>query len=325
MKKSKRKFIPWISHLASEDIRVEHGGLELVEETRTEQKKHWVRNHITLTLLPILFLVIIFWVIASFYLPKIRVGDNIASAHQPDTALQNLIQQRASDYRLTIVYPDGSKKNFALQELGLHVDYTATIKDFRHRQHRFGSRLQWWHPTIVYLKTIADSTQLDSFIAREASATIQPAKDATISIVNGSVQVSDSVAGKHYGLIDPIVTLTSVTSRLQSIPLKLQTLSTRPAISSKQLASSQTKLQQILNQTVVFTIGSKKIQASSTDIAGWIELTSKNSGRAVDVAVNSGKVLDYINKIAAGFVHPPKDQVVVVRSDGSTSVLNGRQ
>jgi len=37
--------------------------------------------------------------------------------------------------------------------------------------------------------------------------------------------------------------------------------------------------------------------------------------------VNSGKILEYINKISASATHPPKAQVEVVRADGTSTVL----
>lgn len=321
MEEPKRNIAYWLGYLTNKDIRVEHGQIELIEETITEKEAHWPRRLISFIALPVLLLVIIGWVIASTFLPKIRLGNEVIQAHQSDAALQNIIQKRASGYRLAFVYPDGSKKDFSLEDMGFKVDSKATLNSIRREQHQFASRVQWWHPTTAYLAVTTDNSRLNSFIAKNATVTIQPAKDATLSINNGSVQLTDGHEGKHYGLVEPRAALSSAVSNLRSNSIALQTLSTRPAISSKQLASSQAKIQNILNQDVTFTIDGKNIKATSADIAEWIELSSKDSGKAVDVNVNSGKVLAYINKVSVAYVRPPKAQITVVRSDGTSAVL----
>jgi lipoprotein-anchoring transpeptidase ErfK/SrfK len=321
MKLPKMKSNPWLSDLASRDIRVEHGRIDVFDESPIEKKRHWLRNRVTLSAVLVISIIIIGWIVASIYLPNIRLGDNLVSVRQSDTALQNLIQKQASGYKLTIVYPDNSKKIYSLQDTGLSVDYAATVASVRHEQHQLASRLQWWHPTRAYMTVRSNNTQLYSFVAGHTSVTIQPAKDATLSIENGSVKLTDSTFGKQYGLHEPVVTLYAAISNLRSTPLHLQILSTHPPITSKQLAPYQTALKKILNQRVAFRIGDTSTQASPADIADWIELTPLGSGKPIDITVNSGKVLAYISKISANAVHPPKAQVEVVNPDGTSTVL----
>ncbi|HEY5139469.1 MAG TPA: peptidoglycan binding domain-containing protein, partial [Methylococcales bacterium] len=300
----------------------EHGNIEVVEESPREQKKHWLRNWVTLTVIFVLAIVMGSWVAASIYLPKIRVGDSVVSARQSDVALRSLAQKKVSGYKLTISYPDKSKKNYALEDVGLNVDVAATVASARHAQHQLSNRLQWWHPTKTYMVVKGNDTQVFSFIAKQASVTIQPAKDATLSIENGIVKLTDSTSGKKYGLLEPVATLYSAVGNLQPTPLHLQVLSTRPAITAKQLAPYQTELKKMLNQSVTFKVDGKNVQAAPTDIASWIELTPpQDPGKPIKIAVNSGKVLAYINKISASAVHPPKAQIEVLQPDGTSTVL----
>ncbi|HEY1064261.1 MAG TPA: L,D-transpeptidase family protein, partial [Candidatus Saccharimonadales bacterium] len=90
---------------------------------------------------------------------------------------------------------------------------------------------------------------------------------------------------------------------------------------AEELASSRQELEKILNQPVSFTIDQKVVKPSKKDIAAWLELTPDAQEKRVDVDINSGKVLAYINKIAAAHVRSPRDEVVVTNDDGSKTVL----
>src|SRR5262249_14550873 len=154
--------------------------------------------------------------------------------------LQNLIKNQASTYKLSIIYPDGSRKSFSLAEMGMQTNAVATVAGIREDQRQLSSRLEWWRPIPVSL-TVSATKQTNSFIDKHASVTIQPAKDATLTLQNGDVQVTNSTIGKHYGLLGPITTLSAAASDLQTDPLHLRTLATRPAISANQIASSKTR------------------------------------------------------------------------------------
>lgn len=321
MEKPKRSFTSWIGRLSSEDIRVEHGDVELVAETPSERKKHRLRNASAMLALPVLVVAIAAWLVTGMYLQKVQLGDSLVAAHQSDAALQHLIGDRAAAYHLNITYPDDSVKHFSLRDMGLKVDTAATLASLRQHQSQIASRIFWWQPVTVYLTAAVDEAKLNHFIADSAIVTIQPAKDATLSLSDGKVRLDDSVPGKHYGLSSPVSTLLSAAGSLQSQPLQLRTLSTRPAVTSQQLGAVQAKLKQILSEKIVFVVDNKKLQATPADIATWIELTPKTIGKGIDLDVDSGKVLAYINRISATSAHPPKAQVQVTQPDGSISVL----
>lgn len=320
MGRIKDKFSSLFGSLISKDIRLEHGEVELVDETETEKQAHKARFGVVKALLVLLFFVITGWTIASFYLPRVQIGNTFVSARESNNELSSHIQKYADEYKLTLVYPDNSKKDYSLKELGVGVDFEKTVKSVRARQKSFSSRLYWWQPTITYL-SIDSTGQLESFIDKKATVTVQPPTDATLSLKNGEVQIANSVEGKHYGLNEPVGTLLNAISKWQTEPVRLQTLSTRPAVTTKQLEPYEAKLKNILGQKVVFVINGREVQAASAEIANWVELSSEESGKAIDITVNSGKVLTYINNIAKASVRPPKAEIVVQRSDGTSSVL----
>lgn len=310
----------WLEDLANTDIRVEHGHIEVIEETALEKNQHKLRRHIIVGALGVLLITIVGWAGAGIFLQKIQFGDNLASARQSDSALAGMVSRQAGSYKLTILHPGGEEKKFSLKEMGFQADAEATIAVMRRSRRSFANRLQWWRPMRINL-VLTNNPELNAFIAKHATATIQPAKDAKLSIHEGKVQLTNSTPGRHYGLHGPVETLTNAASSLRSTPLKLEILSTRPAITSRQLAPHQTKLQNMLRQDVVFTLEDREVKVPSADIAKWIEIVPTTLGRGIDINVNGGKVLAYITELTAPFIHPAKPQVEIVRSDGSTAVL----
>ena len=312
----------WLDDVAGKELQIQDGEIQVVDEPAEEKNKHRLRNRIAFFGLVGLIVLVIGWFVAGIFLAKVSVGDVTVAAHQSDETLQSTIEQQASAYRMTIAYPNGSKKSFSLADMGLSVDSSATVQNIRKHQHLMASRLKWWQPVSPGLTLVSNDTKRNAFLATQATVTVQPPTDATISIQNGVVKLTDSAPGKHNGLEDPIYTLETAARTLQNAPLQLQTLSTRPAITSTQLAPYQTKLKDILGQSVVFTIGTKKFQATTDDIADWIEISLKKDGKKIDVTVNSGKVLAYIDDIAEPYIKPATAQVEFTREDGTKAILS---
>ncbi len=319
--KNRDRVEAWLAGLATKDIHFDHGHIELVSEAEPDNQKSRNRSILALTASLFLGVAIIGWILAGQFLTHVRLGNTLVAAKQSDAQLSGLIQQTAKDYRLTLTYPDGPKKTFSLDNMGLQIDVPSTIKGIRSRQHQLASRLQWWRPIPAFVAIDARSNKLNNFITDQATITVQPATDAKLTLDNGTIKVTDSTAGKRYGLTEPTATLLGSINGLQSETLKLQLLSTRPSITAQQLAPYQAKLQKMLAQQVEFIIDEKSVKASSADIADWIELTPENGGKSINIAVNSGKLIKYIDKIAADTTHPPKAQVEVKHSDGTSTVL----
>jgi lipoprotein-anchoring transpeptidase ErfK/SrfK len=311
----------WLDDVASADIQLKDGHITVVEETPQEQKRHWLRNRTTITLLVVLAVVVVGWLAASFYMPKVKIGTQLVPAQQSDAYLQNLITKQAGAYKLAIAYPDKTTKQYSLATAGMRVNAPVTVANIRHETRKLANRMRWWRSTQAYLAVQNDNSKLYDFIAQQASVTIQPAKDASLALDNGTVKLTDSTLGKKYGLSQPQVSLNAAASTLQTVPLRLKVLSTRPTITAKQLSPYQAMLKKILSQSVSFKIDTATVQASPTDIADWIELTPPTKAKPVDITINSGKVLSYINKISASAAQPPKAQIEVAQADGSTTVL----
>lgn len=261
------------------------------------------------------------WLFASLFLTTIKAGDKTLSARVDNQTLGTEISNQAAAYKLTIVHPDKTKKQYKLADMGLTLDKDRSVELIRQQQASLGQRLKWWQTIEVPLSLKKNTEVFDKFIASETSITVQPSKDAVLSIVNGEIKIDDAVAGRQYGLEDPAKTLASVTGNLQASPVKLKIITLNPALSAEVLEPYKDDLEQTIHQSVSFKIGERSITPTVSDVAAWLEITPDAKTKKVDITVNSGKVQEYINKAAAREIRPAKAQIMVRQPDGSARVL----
>lgn len=266
-------------------------------------------------------LLLLGWAVGNKYLAHFKLGNTSLNANLSDKALAGKVASATKNYRLTIAYPDGSKKAFTLSDMGFTVDTSATVARLRAEQGSLASRLHWWQTIPVKLILTSNQTTLNDFIAKHADFVVQPAKDASLSVQNGTVQLASASAGKQYGLANAKQLIPAQVSRLQTTPLRLKTLALKPAITRAELTSSEATLQKILQQHISLNIGGQTINPSPGDIAAWLQLTPNIKTKTVGISVNSSQVAAYINKIVSAVIHPPRDQVDITAANGSVSIL----
>lgn len=280
------------------------------------------KHHIVVLLVVggLIGLVLAWWAVSMAFM-HVQVGSASYHTSLSDAALTARIKQVSDKYTLTVKYPDAPPVNYALSDMGMSVNAATTVTDIRTRAHSFRQQLLWWRPVKASLTLRVDPARLNDFIAKHISTTVQPAKDAALTIVNGQIKLTDATAGKQYGLPDPVHTLVASAASLQKQAVTVREIALNPALTADQLASSKAELEKTLSQPVTFTIGSRNIHPTAADIANWLEITPDEKAKKVIVDVNSGKVQQYIDKIAKADVHPPRAQVEVKQDDGTTKVL----
>lgn len=290
-------------------------------ETDTQPKPKKLPAHKLAGLIGLTSLIgiVVLWALCSALFSKYKIGSASVSRFAGEKRLAQVINSQTQTYKLTINYPDKTKKSFGLQDVGLQVDTKAMVASLHH--YRLADFLAWWHPKPARILFTTDIKTFNAFVAKSLTITIQPAEDAHLAITDGNIVLSNSSAGKRYGLPNPKANIEAAASGLQNAPISLELLALHPSITTEQLANSKAKLEKVLSQQIEFTIAGKIISPSATDIGNWLELTPNDKSRSVDITVNSGKVLDYINKMATRYIHPPRDEVVVVHNDGTTVTL----
>lgn len=269
----------------------------------------------------ILLVLAVGWALCSVYLSRISIGQANVPAHVSDAALSAALDKQVGAYRLAIGYPDGKIKKFPLSTVGLRLDTATSLRATRQQQHRPAVRLAWWRPLKATIVLYKNTAVFNSFIANQINITVQPSKDASLSIVNGDIVLTGSVTGERYGLPGPEQTLLDTAGSLRTGVIKLRGLKVNPALTSALLAPYKNELEKAVNQPASFKIGYQTIKPSPADIAGWLDITPDDASKKVDITVNSGKVDAYINSIAAAAIRPAKAEIDIKQADGSVRVL----
>jgi len=265
----------------------------------------------------VLFILIV-WALCGAFLSRYQIGNTKVSLLSSRGTLRQVVSAQTKDYKIAVTYPDKTIKTYSLQDMGMQTDVEATVNSMR--QFHFTNFLRWWQPKPAKLVYKVDQKAFNDFLAK-LTITVQPAEDARISIDNGNIVVTGSTTGKRYGLPNPQANIESTAGSLKTAPLNLELLSVNPSINTAQLTSSKTKLTQVLGQKIEFTISGTTVSPSAADMGSWLDLSSDKKTKTVNIAVNSGKVLEYINNVAARYIRPARDQLVITRSDGTSSVM----
>jgi lipoprotein-anchoring transpeptidase ErfK/SrfK len=177
-------------------------------------------------------------------------------------------------------------------------------------------RLRWWQPLYIQLDPTINRPQLKNFINTETTKVALAPKDAVLAKDSGAAVLTPEQAGKGSSIDHAYGAIYNAVSTLQPAPLVFKPAVLQPTITADDLKSSQDKVNRLLSQKVVFNIAGHEVTASKTDIAGWIELSPVAKEKTVDVNVDSGKVLQYINKIARPYVQPPRARLITNTESG---------
>jgi len=305
---------------------------QIAKTKAVEQKTQKLHHHLRATILlapvaglaAIVLITGLFFTLAHGSLTDIYVANLPVKATATLLELQRQINTAAKSYKISFKYSDGSSKSFPLTDTGVDVNVKQSAEDAKATiNHSLVRRLQWWRPIHLPLATKLDHDKLEAFIANDATEVKLPPKDASLSIVNGKVVVSQAAQGSGSKVVNAEQAITSVVTDLQTKPIALKPAVLAAAITGHDLLSSQTKAQALVSQPVSFTIAGNAVTAKPADIANWIELTPVPKSKTVDVTVDSGKILQYINKIAGYYIRQPRSRLITNTSGGQVVLDTG--
>lgn len=255
-------------------------------------------------------------------LNHIYAGSIPIRADYSDKQLEQSIKKASDSYQIIVIYPDKTQKIFKLSDTGISVDTPKTISDVKKGIRKsLVARLAWWKPLKLSLTTTTNNESLSKFITNNTTQTTTPPQNATLTISDGNTVITPEIEGSGNAVENARSLITVSASYLNPTALELKPSKLRPAITSKDLVSSEAKVKSILAQKVIFSIERRQIEATPTDIANWIEITPVESDKTVDVTINSGKIVQYIDKIAKPYIQPARSKLVS-RASGSYVVLD---
>lgn len=261
--------------------------------------------------------------LTRYSLQPVNLVDVPVSSNQSQASLEADLTKRLVDYKLAITGADASTQAFSLADMGITVDVPQSAQRALSAKmpQNFLRRVQWWHKLTIELVLQVDQAKFDAFVQTNANQITTPAKDATIGIDQGNVIITNEQDGAGFSLGDNTA-ITSAITQLNTGPLVLQQQPLKPAITKQDLIGVSDKVKTILAQPVSFIINGQTVTAKPADIGAWMELTPVPSSHTVDVGVNSGRVLNYMNTIARPYIQPPVTQVVM--PSAGTVLIPGR-
>lgn len=268
-----------------------------------------------------LVVIAVIWSVLSLSLLKFNLGSVSIAADVSNSTLINDLETQSSSYRLAIKYPDNTTKYYPLSSLGLSLNNSKTLANFNKERHSLVNQITFWKPLKPRLAFNVNWSSMTNFVSASTEIIVQPPTDAKIDLSGSNIVISGAITGKQYGLNNSSGTLIGTAAELSSSPIKLQTLAVNPALTTAELMPYKEELTKVLSQPANFEVGGQTVTASPSDIASWLEITPDDKSKKLDISVNSGKVLAYLDSLAGSFIRPVKDQIVATNSDGSQQVL----
>jgi lipoprotein-anchoring transpeptidase ErfK/SrfK len=290
----------------------------IINSTESEPKRWHVTPFLPAGVVGLLLLLAgLFFEVGHGSYAAISIANLPIKADASTTQLTDQIKAQAAAYRLAVQYPDKSIKRYPLSAAGISVDAAQTAANAKSQLNSsFVRRLEWWRPLTLPLYTKTNEHVMDQFVANSATVVKVAPLDAQLSIANGLAVVSPEASGQGSRLDDPESEIIARTMGFSAQPLVLKPGVLKPSITEKNLATSKAKVQSLIDKPVAFTIAGHTVSATPTDIGNWLDLSPVPKSKTVDVSVNSGKVLDYINLVARRYISQPRSRVVANTSDG---------
>lgn len=250
-------------------------------------------------------------------LAPIRLASVPINATTSNAGIQKSVTQAAGKYALKIKYPDGSEKSYALAEVGIKVDAPGSADNAKSVIRKsFLRDLIWWQPLDIELKTKTDQRILDGFIADKATVVTEAPVDAGLALDAGKASITPARTGKGSRIVGANGVIKHSAATLDKAPLKMSQAILPVSIHESDLEGSRAKAQALLDKPVAFSIAGHDVTATSSDIAGWLDLNPVPQSKTVDVTVDSGKILQYINSVARRYITLPRSRLVTNTSTG---------
>lgn len=253
---------------------------------------------------------------------------------EPNESLEAQLKQKMAAYRLTVHSPDSEPQDYSLEELGATIDVTQTITQAKatKEQGPLVQRLQWWRNDSAPVLFSVDQEKLQQFIDDQATVVIEAPISAALIIDSGNIRTTPERDGKGYFDIKAHQQIANSIRNLSPGKLELSQQPLKPKITDQAVEALKTQVSAILNQTVTLSIEGKVFTPQKSDIGEWIDLPDFTRARSIEIEINSGKILSYIDQVAKPYVqiarseivmnNPDNERVVLIKGRNGTDVVN---
>lgn len=256
--------------------------------------------------------------LAPVYLGNIKVAPEKSSSQ-----IEKLVETASSKYSISVKDVEGKISKYPLSKTGISVDAkksTASLKDQVGQE--WWTRAMWWKPIKAELVTKTDKDVFQNFLHTSIIKPEQAYQNASLSVDGEKVKIIPETPGKGQTQANPYIDFPATVANLDTRPLTLKKLPILARIRSVDLKDEKAKLESIVSQKITLRIDKQTVTATQADIVGWLDLSPVEHSRTIDINVNSGRVLSYLNKIADPYIQPPRSKLVMTQADGSVTVLD---
>lgn len=256
--------------------------------------------------------------LAPVYLGNIKVAPESST-----NKIEKLIETASSKYSISVKDVEGKVTKYPLSKTGISIDTKASARLLKEQvSQEWWTRVMWWKPVKVELVTKTDKDVFQNFLHTSIIKPEQPYQNATLAVNGDTVSITAESPGKGQTQANPYIDFPATVANLKNEPIKLEKLTILARIRSSDLKDEKAKLENILAQKITLKVDRETITAKPADIAGWLDVSPVEHSRTIDISVNSGKVLSYLNKIADPYIQPPRSKLVMTQTDGSVTVLD---
>lgn len=273
----------------------------------------------------IIVLMALIWLLLGMLNSKVVYGGITYKSGISQADLAKNLNQRLAKYQIGFKYPDNSVKKYNLDYMGIKLDATKTADKLASQRYGFKQMLIWWKPIDGQAQYKIDSSKLGHFIATDLSQSISAPQDATIGFNGGNLVIGEAKEGLRVYLDKPSNSIVAHAENFKSTPLVLQKRAIKPSLTAKDFEQYRGSINQIVNQKIVLRIDGSVITPAPSDIAAWLDLSTDTKAKKLNIAVNSGKVQQYIDRNTARYTRTVRSQVEVTSSDGGKIVLTAGQ
>lgn len=254
-------------------------------------------------------------------LGRIAVLDIPVTKETSQTQLESDIKNKLSSVSFKLESPKGSK-TYKPDQLGASYDAAAMAAEAKRLQRHspWLTRLQWWRTTTVEPKPNINEDTLNTFIGSEATLVTEEPVNATMKVVDGSVEVTADKPGKAYQIPNARDTLLSAVREARSKTITLELATLESPVRSEAVNAIKAKVEKAIGQKITYTIKGEVFSPSKKTIGSWVEPIDLTSKKA-NLEFNSGSIQEYIDNIASDYVNPPRSEVAMTDPEGNKVVL----
>lgn len=297
----------------------------VVADSDKNDKHRWFTRKIFAV--PLISLLLISALVASaFYyftnhaLPNTFVaGENVS--FQSKKTIEAKVSNKINDFKVSIVSRD-TVLTPSLQDVGVSIDTTKTLQDFKSTQKGFTEIFKPWKKRSSDYSTSYDAAKSQAYFETIRQNVDQESLDAVIQIDKGTVTIIPEVISKVSGLPDADKKLQDSLQTLSPLALTLEVYEDLPDVTAKDLEASKAQIEQIIATPVALIINGKKILPSKEQISSWITLSKKDGTSLPLIVLDNVRVTSYVESAIKPYIEPPRARVVVKNEDGTERELS---